>query len=101
MKVVKMATSAKIRPHLAGKRPALDLGRKGRRWRVGMSTRAWRLLLTITFFFLIFGAAVQLPQFSHIIEKVSLAQHCSWLDHLVLLVFDNASGDAHSVPDET
>lgn len=65
-----MATSAKLRSHLAGKRPALDIGRKGRRWRVGMSTRVWRLLLTATFFLLIFGAAVQLPEFSHFVEKV-------------------------------
>lgn len=64
-----MATSAKLRSHLAGKRPALDIGRKGRRWRVGMSTRVWRLLLTATFFLLIFGAAVQLPEFSHFVEK--------------------------------
>ncbi|KAG0594299.1 hypothetical protein M758_UG064900 [Ceratodon purpureus] len=78
MKVVKLATSAKLRAHLAGKRPSLDIARKGRRWRVSMSTRAWRLLLTTTIVLLIICAGVQLPQFSHYIEK-TLKQFLIWV----------------------
>lgn len=63
-----MVTSVKLRPYLAGKRPALDIGRKGRRWRVSLSTRVWRLLLATIFIVLIIGASAQFPQFSHYIE---------------------------------
>lgn len=86
MKVVKLATSAKLRAHLAGKRPSLDFGRKGRRWRVSMSTRVWRVLLTVTALLLILGAAVQLPQFSHYVEKVTCRCFVHCHVHLVLFI---------------
>jgi hypothetical protein len=85
MKVVKLATSAKLRAHLAGKRPSFDIGRKGRRWRVSMSTRMWRLLLIIIAVLLILVAGVRLPQFSHFIEKVIYRLH------LVLFVLCSTS----------
>ncbi|KAG0573985.1 hypothetical protein KC19_VG226700 [Ceratodon purpureus] len=80
MKVVKLATSAKLRVHLAGKRPSLDIDRKGRRWRVNMSTRAWRLLLTITAILLSLGVGIQLPQFSHYVEQ-TLKQFLIWVQN--------------------
>lgn len=78
MKVVKMGTSAKIRSHLAGKRPASDIGKKTRRWRVGMPIRVWRLLLTVTLVLVILGAGIQLPQFSHAIET-TMKQFLMWV----------------------
>jgi hypothetical protein len=70
-KVVTLANSSKFRAHLAGKRSALEHGRKGRRWRISMSTRVWRSLLTVIAFLLILISVVQLPHFSHYVERVN------------------------------
>lgn len=94
-----MVTSVKLRPYLAGKRPALDIGRKGRRWRVSLSTRVWRLLLATIFIVLIIGASAQFPQFSHYIEGVIFRCYVHIIFHLILRIFQNAS-DSQSLVGE-